>query len=188
MHILYTGCGNRPAGSRVINGDDASPHSWPWQISLQKNGFHSCGGTLIRPDWVLTAAHCVFKNPNKAVYRVVVGKVTVQLTQFSNRLSEWKRKANLSRPKGNVGPIIIINSYQVGWKQIDSIISDIQWAHAVLTTYIISLTDRVGWLRTPHVNRVHLRCCSLPCTKGFSPGTLVFIPPQNPTCDRVLHV
>lgn len=70
----FLGCGRRPAGSRVINGDDAAPHSWPWQVSLQKNGFHSCGGTLIRPDWVLTAAHCVFKNPNKAVYRVVVGK------------------------------------------------------------------------------------------------------------------
>merc|ERR1719348_1359441 len=70
---LIAGCGQRPGGARVINGDDAAPHSWPWQVSLQKNGFHSCGGTLIRPDWVVTAAHCVFKNPNKAVYRVVVG-------------------------------------------------------------------------------------------------------------------
>jgi secreted trypsin-like serine protease len=70
---LLPGCGNRPAGARVINGQNAAPHSWPWQISLRVNGRHICGGTLIRPDWVLTAAHCVSKNPVASGYTVVVG-------------------------------------------------------------------------------------------------------------------
>ncbi|KAK3745940.1 hypothetical protein QZH41_012752 [Actinostola sp. cb2023] len=68
-----TCCGNRLAGSRVINGQNASPHSWPWQISLRVRGRHICGGTLIRPDWVLTAAHCVDRNPTPSGYTVVVG-------------------------------------------------------------------------------------------------------------------
>uniref|UniRef100_A0A6I8RBC3 pancreatic elastase n=1 Tax=Xenopus tropicalis TaxID=8364 RepID=A0A6I8RBC3_XENTR len=60
--------------SRVVGGTNASPNSWPWQISLQiqsGSGFsHTCGGSLIRTDRVLTAAHCV----DRAVsYRVVVG-------------------------------------------------------------------------------------------------------------------
>lgn len=63
----------RPPFARVVNGVDASPHSWPWQISLRVRGRHICGGSLIRPDWVVTAAHCVDRNPSPSGYTVVVG-------------------------------------------------------------------------------------------------------------------
>ncbi|XP_004690242.1 PREDICTED: chymotrypsinogen B-like [Condylura cristata] len=59
------GCGVssvRPEGvgiSRIINGKDALPGAWPWQVSLQDPaGWHLCGGSLISENWVLTAAHC----------------------------------------------------------------------------------------------------------------------------------
>ncbi|CAD7678328.1 unnamed protein product [Nyctereutes procyonoides] len=61
--------------ARVVGGDNARPHSWPWQISLQylKNGVwkHTCGGTLIANNYVLTAAHCI---SNTLTYRVALGK------------------------------------------------------------------------------------------------------------------
>jgi len=37
----------------IINGRDAEKGAWPWQIY-----FTSCGGTLITPEWVVSAAHC----------------------------------------------------------------------------------------------------------------------------------
>uniref|UniRef100_A0AAR2J459 Peptidase S1 domain-containing protein n=1 Tax=Pygocentrus nattereri TaxID=42514 RepID=A0AAR2J459_PYGNA len=51
-------CGVAPLNTKIVGGQDASPGSWPWQVSLQTNDFHFCGGSLINSNWVLTAAHC----------------------------------------------------------------------------------------------------------------------------------
>ncbi|XP_075527433.1 uncharacterized protein LOC142559728 isoform X3 [Dermacentor variabilis] len=48
---------------RIVGGQEAVPHSWPWQASIQMKSFwpaaHFCGGVLVRNDLVVTAAHCV---------------------------------------------------------------------------------------------------------------------------------
>ncbi|XP_077318868.1 granzyme A-like [Lithobates pipiens] len=58
LHINGYGC------MEIIGGNIAAPHSRPYMVYLKDDEL--CGGALIKPNWVITAAHCNFGNATKA--------------------------------------------------------------------------------------------------------------------------
>jgi trypsin len=44
--------------SRIVGGQDTNIDDVPWQVVVYP-GQYLCGGSIISPSWVLTAAHCI---------------------------------------------------------------------------------------------------------------------------------
>jgi trypsin len=84
---------------RIVGGEPTSINRWPWQAAITANpAYYSgnamdrqfCGGSLLTPNLVLTAAHCVFDDDtwqflNASHFAAVTGRT--QLSAFDGQES-----------------------------------------------------------------------------------------------------
>ncbi|KAJ7394105.1 Serine protease 56 [Desmophyllum pertusum] len=94
-------CGVSPM-TRVIGGVNAVPGSWPWQVGLHRRGRFFCGGSLIAPDWVVTAAHCI-SSFTGSDYTIRLGDHNRNLNEGTEQSIPGKRV--IRHPKYNTPPI-----------------------------------------------------------------------------------
>ncbi|XP_054454414.1 LOW QUALITY PROTEIN: uncharacterized protein LOC129091022 [Anoplopoma fimbria] len=71
-----TVCGKAPMNSLTVGDSGVVPGgTWPWLVSLHKNGVYTCGGTLIAKNFVLTSAQCFStSNPDVSEWSVFLGQ------------------------------------------------------------------------------------------------------------------
>lgn len=81
MLVLALGLFSSVTVSTIVNSTGASPAAIPWQVALRGPGGVVCGGSIIGPNTILTAAHCF---DQYQPYQIEVFAATQQTSQFSN--------------------------------------------------------------------------------------------------------
>merc|ERR550532_3147263 len=75
MRAATCKCGIKGGANRIVGGIEAKVNEFPWIASLiliidGSETDSMCGGTLISAEWIVTAAHCLYKdNDFKTLYK-----------------------------------------------------------------------------------------------------------------------
>ncbi|XP_014235576.1 chymotrypsin-2-like [Trichogramma pretiosum] len=81
-------CGNSSsAGSKIVGGLSALDGQFPYQVSLRLKNRHFCGGSILAPRWILTAAHCLSGFNDTAITAVTGSRL---LSKGGNRYKSVK--------------------------------------------------------------------------------------------------
>ncbi|XP_061234719.1 plasminogen-like isoform X1 [Neopsephotus bourkii] len=82
---------------------------WPWHVSLRTStNKHHCAGTLIHPQWVLTAARCLQESTEPSSYRVFLGIQSLNTAEPSLQIQSVQKV--LKEPSGADIALMKLNS------------------------------------------------------------------------------
>ncbi|KAL7375079.1 hypothetical protein ABVT39_011619 [Epinephelus coioides] len=73
------------ARGRILGGNSALPGTHPWMAAIYIGKSDFCAGSLISSCWVISAAHCFFRNPLRSQIRVVLGQQRFNVTDPNTR-------------------------------------------------------------------------------------------------------
>ena len=80
--LLWNGNGNEvkqqkssvSPEEKIVGGEETIPGRYPYQVGLLQYRRNVCGGSLVAPEWVLSAAHCINSNCDLSTYKVDINR------------------------------------------------------------------------------------------------------------------
>lgn len=73
------------ARGRIMGGNSALPGTHPWMAAIYIGQSSFCAGTVVSSCWIVSAAHCFFRNPLRSQLRVVLGQQHFNVTGPNTR-------------------------------------------------------------------------------------------------------
>ncbi|GCC16875.1 coagulation factor VII-like [Chiloscyllium punctatum] len=75
---------------RIVGGSDALKGEYPWQMLLMYYEEVLCGGVLLNPQWVVTAAHCL-QNKKREGFQVIAGEHMLEIEEGTEQVRNISR-------------------------------------------------------------------------------------------------
>uniref|UniRef100_A0A665TXS7 Coagulation factor VII-like n=1 Tax=Echeneis naucrates TaxID=173247 RepID=A0A665TXS7_ECHNA len=101
--------------TRLVGANHCPSGDCPWQVLVQLNGSSHCGGVLIAPDWVITAAHCIHDNPGN--FTVVAGEHNLDMEEGT------EQKTPVSMAIGHPGYVAATGDSDVALLQLARVLT-----------------------------------------------------------------
>ncbi|XP_039484047.1 chymotrypsin-like protease CTRL-1 [Drosophila santomea] len=147
-----------PGQYRVINGQDADLLANPWMVMVIERGMMKCGGSLITPRYVLTAAHCRSQTKSQLTVRLGEYDVNQPLDCSNYGCIPRPKEINVTRTyvpyqfidfhKNDIALFRLETPVQYGdhIRSICLLMGDYNWASSILKS--TSKFNTTGWGRT----------------------------------------
>lgn len=74
--------------TKILGGEIAPEDTWRWAVSIRSNKHHTCGGSLITSNIILTAAHCFASVKDASKHSI---------TAASTRLSNIRQQRSIAQ-------------------------------------------------------------------------------------------
>lgn len=153
----YKGCGLLPKSSRIIGGDDVTPHSIPWQVGLltKLDDYEQvwCGGTLLTDKHVLTAGHCLYDHDHNPLQASDIRVVVAEHHQYDtsdgvrHKISSYQNHPQSDYPFGvdnDFSMLHLASTVELGDRAIPACLPDLRFSGDKLVGKYLTVS---GWGR-----------------------------------------